>query len=63
MVSRRRFLQLGTAMASTTLATRSLAQQDSGEKSAPLPPSIASLKSMKDQAKPITRCASGRSGS
>ncbi|HKN32578.1 MAG TPA: Xaa-Pro peptidase family protein [Terriglobales bacterium] len=55
MVSRRRFLQLGTAMASTTLATRSLAQQDSGEKSAPLPPSIASLKSMKDQAKPITQ--------
>ena len=52
MVSRRRFLQVGTVAAGATLAGHSVQAQ---EKSAPLPPSIANLKSMKDQAKPITR--------
>jgi Xaa-Pro dipeptidase len=51
MFSRRRFLQLSTIAAGTTLATRPAA----AEEARPLPPSIASLKSMKDQAKPITR--------
>jgi Xaa-Pro dipeptidase len=54
MLSRRRFLQTGTVAASAALAAPSLAQKqqpDSGQ----LPPSIANLKSMKDQAKPITR--------
>jgi Xaa-Pro dipeptidase len=54
MVSRRRFLQVGTAAAGATLAAQSGAQASAEEKSA-LPPSIAALKSMKDQAKPITR--------
>ena len=52
MVSRRRFLQVGTVAAGVTLAGHSVHAE---EKSAPLPPSIANLKSMKDQAKPITR--------
>jgi Xaa-Pro dipeptidase len=55
MVSRRRFLTLGTAAASMALATRSAADKRVDPKCAPLPPSIASLKSMKDQARPITR--------
>ncbi|PYX84025.1 MAG: aminopeptidase P family protein [Acidobacteria bacterium] len=50
MVSRRRFLHLGTAAASATLAG-----QNSGEKPASLPPSVAGLKSMKDQARPISQ--------
>ena len=52
MVSRRRFLQVSTVAAGSTLAARSVQAE---EKSSPLPPSIANLKSMKDQAKPITR--------
>ena len=54
MVSRRRFLQVGTVATGATLAARTV---DAGaeEKCTPLPPSIASLTSMKDQAKPITR--------
>jgi Xaa-Pro dipeptidase len=55
MVSRRRFLTLGTAAASMALATRSAADKRVDPKCAPLPPSIAALKSMKDQARPITR--------
>ena len=53
MLSRRRFLQAGTLTAGTTFAayTRSLR----GEGACPsLPPSIAGLRSMKDQARPIT---------
>ncbi len=51
MVSRRRFLQCGAVTAGATFAalTPSLRAQDSS-----LPSSVASLKSMKDQAKPIT---------
>ena len=51
MFSRRRFLQLGTVAASASL---SFAQSGSDHSCSPLPNSITSLKSMKDQAKPIT---------
>lgn len=51
MVSRRRFLQVSTIAASATLVAHSALAE---EKGSPLPPSIANLKSMKDQAKPIT---------
>jgi Xaa-Pro aminopeptidase len=53
MVSRRRFLQAGTITAGAALAAvpPSLQAEDA---CAPLPPSIASLKSMKDLVKPIT---------
>ncbi|MGA9797633.1 MAG: Xaa-Pro peptidase family protein [Terriglobales bacterium] len=53
MVSRRRFLQAATVTAGTGLAalTPSLRAEDA---CAPLAPSIAVLKSMKDRAKPIT---------
>jgi len=53
MFSRRRFLQAGTLAAGTSL----LPQLSPGAEtnSPPLPASIASLKSMGDQAKPITR--------
>jgi Xaa-Pro dipeptidase len=53
MFSRRRFLQASTIAAGTGLAVRapSLSAQ---EASPTLPPSIARLKSMKDEAKPIT---------
>src|SRR5437016_13856708 len=53
MISRRRILKLGTAAAGAALATPVTAA--TSENNCPaLPPSIASLKSMKDQAKPIT---------
>jgi Xaa-Pro dipeptidase len=53
MVSRRRFLQAATVTAGASLAafTPSLRAE---EACAPLPPSIATLKSMKDLARPIT---------
>ena len=52
MLSRRRFIQAGTMASGAALATRPAFAE---EKCAPLPPSIAGLKSMKDQATPITR--------
>src|SRR2546430_4059824 len=53
MLSRRRILKLGSAAAGAALA--SPVKVASSENNCPaLPPSIASLKSMKDQAKPIT---------
>ncbi len=52
MVSRRRFLQAGSITAGVALAAVPSALQ-AEEACAPLPPSIASLKSMKDLAKPI----------
>jgi Xaa-Pro dipeptidase len=52
MVSRRRFLQVGTAGMGATLAVN-LIQAEEAHPSPP--PSITSLKSMKDQAKPVTR--------
>jgi len=53
MVSRRRFLQASTITAGASLGafTSALSAQ---EASTPLPASVASLKSMKEQAKPIT---------
>jgi Xaa-Pro dipeptidase len=51
MHSRRRFLQLGAVAAG---ATFSLAQDNADTKCAALPASIASLKSLKDEAKSIT---------
>ncbi|HVO62156.1 MAG TPA: Xaa-Pro peptidase family protein [Terriglobales bacterium] len=51
MFSRRRFLQLGAVAAGATLG---LAQESPEHNCPPLPESITSLKSMKDQAKPIT---------
>ena len=53
MVSRRRFLQAGTITAGASLAAFSPSLR-AEEACAPLPPSVANLKSMKDLAKPIT---------
>jgi Xaa-Pro dipeptidase len=53
MISRRRFVQLGT-VASAALGARSLTRAATAESHSLLPPSIASLQSMKSQAKPIT---------
>jgi Xaa-Pro dipeptidase len=53
MISRRRFVQLST-VAGAALGAGSLSRADAEEKRSPLPPSIQGLKSMKDQAKPIT---------
>lgn len=53
MISRRRFLEAG-AIAGTTLGAAPLAFA-AAEPCPALPPSIAELKSMKDQATPITR--------
>jgi Xaa-Pro dipeptidase len=52
MFSRRRFLQSGTIAAGTGITA--LVPSLSAQETSPLSPSIASLKSMKDQAKPIT---------
>src|SRR5438046_9967336 len=52
MLSRRRFIQAGAMASGAALATHPAFAE---EKCAPLPPSIAGLKSMKDQATPITR--------
>ena len=52
MSSRRRFLQAGMLATGVTLVKPGKA---SAEESSATPPSIAGLKSMKDQAKPITR--------
>ncbi len=53
MVSRRRFLQAGTIAAGASLVTLPASLRAEAE-CAPLPPSIARLKSMKDLATPIT---------
>ena len=53
MFSRRRFLQAGTITAGASLAALP-SSLSAAEACSPLPPSIANLKSMKDQAKPIT---------
>ena len=53
MISRRRILKLGTAAAAAALATPVTAATSENNCTA-LPPSIASLTSMKDQAKPTT---------
>jgi Xaa-Pro dipeptidase len=53
MISRRRFVQLGT-VAGAALGAASLARADAEKVPSPLPRSITSLRSMKEQAKPIT---------
>ena len=53
MISRRRFVQL-SMVASAALGAKSLARADADAPPSSLPPSVAALKSMKDQAKPIT---------
>ncbi len=54
MISRRSFLETGT-IAGIALAANPMARATTGDACTPLPPSIASLKSMKDQATPITK--------
>lgn len=54
MVSRRRFLQVGAVAASATLAGPAVAQASADAACGTLPPSITSLKSLKEQARPIT---------
>ena len=53
MISRRRFVQLGT-VAGAAMGAGSLPRADAEQAHTPLPPSIDGLKSMKEQAKPIT---------
>ena len=53
MISRRGFVQLGT-VASAALTASSLTRAKAKEPHSPLPPSLAGLRSMKEQAKPIT---------
>jgi Xaa-Pro dipeptidase len=53
MLSRRRFLQAGTLTAGASLLAHP-SSLSAAETCAPLPPSIANLKSMKDLAKPVT---------
>jgi Xaa-Pro dipeptidase len=53
MISRRRFVQLST-VASAAFSANSLAQATAEVPHSSLPPSITGLKSMKDQARPIT---------
>ncbi len=53
MISRRRFVQLGS-MSGAVLSASSLAFANGDHAQTPQPPSIASLKSMKELAKPIT---------
>src|SRR5579864_659489 len=52
MISRRRFVQLGT-LASAAVTANSVAHASADESPSPLPASIAVLKSMRDLAKPI----------
>jgi len=54
MISRRRFVQLSGVAAGSALAAEALPAQSTPEAKG-LPASIAALKSMKDQAQPITR--------
>jgi Xaa-Pro dipeptidase len=54
MLSRRTFLRTGTLAAGVGLVADSIPLARAEENCAPLPPSIANLKSMKDQATPIT---------
>lgn len=54
MVSRRRFLQVGTVAASATLAGQAVAKKTLDAPCGTLPPAIAALKSMKGKTQPIT---------
>jgi Xaa-Pro dipeptidase len=54
MLSRRRLLQFGAWSVGAKITSGTLLQKPPDARSAPLPPAIASLKSMKDQARPVT---------
>ena len=54
MFSRRTFLSLTGAAAGLSVSPVSAQRRGGGEPAGPLPPSIAALTSMRDQAKPIT---------
>jgi Xaa-Pro dipeptidase len=54
MISRRRFLEIGGVAASTALASRSFATTNAEADDSSLPPSIAQLKSRKNEAVPIS---------
>ena len=55
MISRRRFLEVGSVTAGLAAAPHSLMASAAEKDDASLPPSIAQLKSRKSEAKPITR--------
>ena len=56
MISRRRFLEVGSVTAGMAVASQSLAAAAASEREdASLPPSLARLKSRKSEATPITR--------
>src|SRR5579872_4303281 len=56
MISRRRFLEVGTVTAGMVAATQSLAATAAAERNdAALPPSLAQLRSRKSEPTPITR--------
>ncbi len=55
MLSRRTLLKSGAVVAGASLVPLSPSPTQAEELSSPLPPSIAGLKSMRDQAKPITK--------
>src|ERR1019366_8911967 len=52
MVSRRRFLQTGSLAAGVSVALQTLAHAAEGDQ--PLPPVIAALRTLREEAKPIT---------
>src|SRR5262249_19241910 len=54
MISRRSFLSATAALAGAPILTLQRGGSRASEPSSPLPPSIAALTSMRDQAKPIT---------
>jgi len=54
MTSRRRFLQASTTIAGAALVPTRFAEATADAKPSTLPPSIASLKSMREQARPIS---------
>jgi Xaa-Pro dipeptidase len=55
MISRRRFLEVGSATAGASLALKPLLAGQENKTSPSLPPSLATLKSRKNEASPITR--------
>src|SRR5437667_1626411 len=55
MISRRRFLEVGSATAGASLALRPLRAGQENKTSSSLPSSLATLKSRKNEASPITR--------
>jgi Xaa-Pro dipeptidase len=54
LISRRRFLEVGSIAAGVGSVSPLLGQRAAGDQCGPLPPSIANLKSLRDQAKPVS---------